>query len=43
MAEIKQRKEVVRYEENSKTIDHRVDKIRKRELTQKDLMTEQNQ
>lgn len=43
MAEIKQGKEVVRYEENSKTIDHRVDEIRKRELTQTDLMTEQNQ
>lgn len=43
IAEIKQGKEVVRYEENSKTIDHRVDEIRKRELTQTDLMTEQNQ
>ena len=39
---IKSGQEVVRYEETSKTIDYRVDEIKKRESTAEDLFAEQN-
>ena len=42
ITDIKSGQEVIRYEEKSKTIDYRVDEIKKRELTAEDLFEEQN-
>ena len=43
MTDIKSGQEVVRYEETSKTIDYRINEIKKREPTAEYLFTEQNQ
>ena len=43
ITDIKSGQEVVRYEETSKTIDYRINEIRKREPTAESLFTEQNQ
>ena len=41
--DIKSGQEVIRYEETSKTIDYRIDEIKKRESTSEDLFAEQSQ
>ena len=43
ITDIKSGQEVVRYEETSKTIDYRINEIKKREPTAEYLFTEQNQ
>lgn len=43
ITDIKSGQEVIRYEETSKTIDYRIDEIKKRESTSEDLFAEQNQ
>ena len=43
ITDIKSGQVVIRYEETSKTIDNRIDEIKKREPTAEDLFTEQNQ
>ena len=43
ITDIKSGQEVIRYEETSKTIDYRIDEIKKREPTAEDSFTEQNQ
>ena len=43
ITDIKSGQEVTRYEETSKTIDYRIDEIKKRESTSEDLFAEQNQ
>ena len=43
ITDIKSGQEVIRYEETSKTIDYRIDEIKKRASTSEDLFAEQNQ
>lgn len=43
ITDIKSEQEVFRYEETSKTIDYRIDEIKKRESIAEDLFAEQNQ
>ena len=43
ITDIKSGQEVIRYEETSKTIDYRIDEIKKRESTSVDLFAEQSQ
>ena len=42
ITDIKYGQEVIRYEETSKTIDYRVEEIKKRESTAEDFFAEQN-